>query len=148
MEVLSMLRRRLLHIAGWTAAAGFLLACYYSHPLVVKSPPAGPKSLQEVTQIASSLGLHHRSDIASGELTIRLIVSARPLTFERANSMHFDNPSHPCWQDTVAVSAPWRQYLYLAHPDHGVVWGDVFIYGDPALIRTLTAAAPAGRPAR
>jgi hypothetical protein len=137
--------RRLLPVAAWTAAAVLLMVCCYSLSLVAKSPPAGPVSLQEVRQIASSLGLHHRSDTANGEVTIRLVVSASPLMWERANSLHFGCPAHPCWQDTVAVCAPWQKYLFYADPDHGVVWGNVFLYGDPALIRALTAAAPTGR---
>jgi len=137
--------RHLMPIAGWTATAVLLLACSYSLSLVANSPLEGPKSLHEVGQIASSLGLHHRSDIASGMVTFRLVVSARPLTFERANGMKIGFPAHPCWQDSVAVCYPWQKYRHYTDPDHGVVWGDVFLYGDPALIRTLTATASSGR---
>jgi hypothetical protein len=138
-----MFRRQLLPMIGCVAATTLLLAlCHSLSP--GRNAPAGPKSLHEAAQIANALGLHHRSDIFNGEVTCRLIISTTPLTFERANCMHIGDPDHPCWHGTVAVCAAWKDYRYLADPDHGVVWGEVFLYGDPALIRLLTAAAPVG----
>lgn len=135
-----MFRRHLLLIAG-CAAAALLLGFCYSLSRGRNAPPE-PKSLDEVAQTATNLGLHHRSDALSGEVQIRLVISTRPLTFERANSLKLGTPNHPCWQNTVAACSPWHDYLYLVDPDHGVVWGEVFLFGDPALIRTLTAGEP------
>jgi hypothetical protein len=137
-----MFRRHLLPIAGVSAAV--LLAFWYSHSPGRKAPPLGPKSLHEAGQIARNLGLHCRSDALDGAVLIRLVISSNPLTYERANELHFGNPGHPCWRDTVAASTPRDAYPYLADDVHGVVWGEVFLYGDPVLIQKLTAAEPAG----
>jgi hypothetical protein len=141
-----MFRRHLLPIAAF--AAVLMLAFGYSLTPGRKAPPPGPKSLHEAGQIARTLGLHHRSDILTGEVTFRLIISTEPVTFELANGLHFGDINNPCWQNTVAACVPWNAYPYLADPANGVVWGEVFLFGDPALIRTLTTAGPAGPNAR
>jgi hypothetical protein len=133
------LRRDLLAIGGCGALALLLLA--YSGVWNRDQPP-GPRTLQEVAAIAERLGLHHRSDVYSGDIQSRLVVADQPTTFEGVNRGHFGEPDHPCWRGMVAVCTPCKAYLRYTDPDHGVVWGDVFLYGDPALIRKLIAAHP------
>jgi hypothetical protein len=132
-----------LALGGFGTAALLLLA----HGWTRSAPPAGPRSLEEVARLAADMGLHYRSDRLNGELACRLVVSNWPITHERANSVRFGEADHPCWQGTVAVSTPWHCFGRYGDPDHGVVWGEVFLFGDPALIRALVEGYPA-RPVR
>ncbi len=134
-----MLRRSLLPALVFGAVIALALT-----PYALRRPdppePVGPRTLDQMARIAEKLGLYHRSDIRSGEVSIRLVISDRPLTFERANSLHMGEPEHACWWGTVAACAGGRDYLYLSDPDHGVLWGDIFLFGDPVLIRQLMSA--------
>jgi hypothetical protein len=107
----------------------------------------GPRTLKEVAQVATELGLYYRSDIADrpfdeGVLT-RLFVSDRPLTFERVNALRF-MPGDQRWNGTVAVTRdpshsydPYAALIVEKFPDWVAHWGDFFLFGDPALIRRL-----------
>jgi hypothetical protein len=108
----------------------------------------GPRSLKEVAQIANELGLYYRSDIYArpfdDSVYYRLVVSDRPLTFERVNELRF-NRGEPCWGGTVAVTLDrahgYDEYFASAaeeFPGWVARWGDFFLFGDPALIRRLT----------
>jgi hypothetical protein len=134
-----MFRRHLVALAGLSTAAAvvFTLLCSRSDP---RSP--GPQNLEDVAQIAGELGLYQRSDDLSGKVTHRLVVSDLPLTFERASELRFGDPAHPCWRGTVEACIPWKMYQSFADPEYGVVWGEIFLFGDPALIRTLLAHRP------
>jgi hypothetical protein len=121
------------------AAVGLLALSSARNHLSPPKPP-GPRTLQEVAQIAEKLGLHYCSDRFSGEITGRLVVSDHPIIYERANCVLFGVADHPCWRGTVAASIPSRCFARYHDPEHGVIWGEVFLYGDPALIRTLMAA--------
>jgi hypothetical protein len=99
-----------------------------------------PESLDDLADIADALGLFHRSDLASGEVTGRLVVSDRPVTFERASQVRIGVPDHPCWHGTVAATEPSNAYVLERDTEHQVVWGSVCVYGDPALIRKLMTA--------
>jgi hypothetical protein len=101
-----------------------------------------PDTLHDVAHRATTLGLYHRSDSESGIVGSRLIVSDHPVTFERAVTLRFGDTKHSCWHGTVAACVPWHCYRSFSDPDHGVVWGKVFLFGDPVLIRALTAASP------
>ena len=136
-----MTRHDLIAYAGFGVAAWLVLALASEHR---RASPSGPQSIAEVARIADELGLHHRSDPLSGEVRNRLVISDRPASWERVNNVRFGLPEHPCWRGTVAASTPWRCFARYCDPDHGVIWGEVFLYGDPALIRKLVAAYPGG----
>ncbi len=124
------------------AVGGAIAVALPLYSLVRHSPPPAPRNLQQVARIAASLGLHYRSDIKTGEITIRLIISDRPVSFARANSIQISDPSRPCWHGTVAACGDGQSLPYLVDGEHGVLWGNILLYGDPALIRQLMASPP------
>src|SRR5438105_310153 len=73
--------------------------------------PSGPNTLDEVAEIAGTLGLHCRSDRRDGAVHCRLVISGEPLTLLQANFLRFGDPRHPCWTGTVAVSIDPERYL-------------------------------------
>jgi hypothetical protein len=121
--------------------AGLLAVAALGYMMTRDNRPrrVGPASLQEVMRIADAAGLYHRSDEAEGRVTIRLIVSEYPVTFDRANMLHFGDTTHSCWTGTVAACLPWRDYIVYKDDEYGVIWGEVFLFGDPQLIRKLIA---------
>jgi hypothetical protein len=138
-----LLRRDSFPVIGIGGALALCVAlCYVARREPLQS--TGPESLDEVAVIADNLGLHYRSDLKSGEVINRLVMSHYPLTFERANALRVGDSQHPCWQGTVVACHPSRCFKYLTEPDYGVVWGDVFLFGDPELIRQLMSAGAAG----
>jgi hypothetical protein len=106
-------------------------------------PPPGPRTLDEVTQVADRLGLHYQSDRADGRTDGRLVLSDRPLTWERAGYLRWEDPGHRCWAGTVAVDAR-AHNLDCPAGEHAAQWGDVVLFGDPALIGRLLAASGPG----
>jgi len=100
----------------------------------------GPHTLQDAGRIAESLGLFHRSDTAEGVPTCRLIVSETPLTFERAGAIVLREPTHPSLLGTVAVYSGAHAMGMNYDPTCSAIWGDLFVYGDPAVILKLLNA--------
>jgi len=99
----------------------------------------GPQTLGEAARAAAGRGFHVLSgDRRDGTLANRLVVSDRPLSWERANLLRFGDPHHPCWAGTAVVCTPLRGYLNLYDPDYAAIWGRLFLYGDRGLIRRLT----------
>jgi hypothetical protein len=146
-----MIRQHVGPVAAFAVAMGLLVILSYALGFGRNSAGRHPRTmdeilqtLQEVARVADDLQLHHRSDVENGELRCRLIVSERTVTYQRANDMRIGEPEHPCWKGTVAVCAPLHSYLHYLDANCGVVWGEVFLYGDPALIRMLVAARPQG----
>ena len=134
-----MLRRDWFPALGFGGAVALALAlCAYARR--APQAPTAPRTLYEMAQMAERLGLHHRSDLVSGMINNRLVISDYPLTFERANSLHVGDPEHPCWRGTVAACGGGRALPYLNDAEHGVLWGEFLLYGDPDLIRRLLAA--------
>jgi hypothetical protein len=105
------------------------------------STPDGPATLHEVAELAERMGLYCRSDNIDGVVRNRLLVSRSPLTHLAANQVVFGAPRKRCWQGVVAVCRPWRGYVSNFDPGYSAVWGNLFLYGDPDVIRRLT-----GRP--
>jgi hypothetical protein len=117
----------------------------------VEADVPGPRTLKEVVQVATELGLYYRSDRADrafdNGIRYRLVVSESPLTFERAGELRF-KPGDQCWDGTVAVTLDRAHgfYHFFAltadeYPGWVARWGDFFLFGDPALIRRLTAGS-------
>jgi hypothetical protein len=123
---------------------GFLLeiALFCYGPFASPTTPQGPATLQEVARLAEEMGLYWRSDRKDGAIKSRLVVSNRPLTAVRANLVRFNCPEHPCWVGTIAISRPWQHNISNYDPEYSVVWGDMFVYGDPEIIRRLTGRSP------
>ncbi len=119
------------------AAALILVLCSLARRSL--SPQQGPHTVHQFARMADDLGLYHRSDMQSGRVISRLIVSDRPLTYRRANSLRLGDPDHECWNGTVAVTSEGQTLAYLCDGEHGVLWGNMLLYGDPALIRQLMA---------
>ena len=138
-----MLRPGHLSPARVTAAVVALLTLAYALRSTTQPGSSAPQTVDDMIRIAEELGLHHRSDCQSGSVSDRLVISDQPLTFERANLVWGDL-DHPCWTGTVAACTPWRGYTAYCDGEHGVVFGRVFLYGDPALIRRLIAGQPGG----
>ena len=115
--------------------AGLLLAWIdLSTPLDART---GPRTMKEVIALVQKLGLHHRSDREDGTVGSRLVVSESPLTWQRANAFPMVPKKDSDWNGTVAVL---RGSLIV--PDQQMeAWGDFFVYGDPSLIKRLTATA-------
>ena len=110
--------------------------------------PTYPRSVKEIVPIAQDLGLYCQSDRADGGLENRLVVSEVPLSLEQVNFLRFGDPRHACWAGVVAVSWPGRAYVDYSSPEHGLFWGDLFIFGDPTLIRRLTGLGTRGDPSQ
>lgn len=108
-----------------------------------------PDSLAEVVEQAELQGLYWRSDAADGSLQYRLVVSDRPLDFERVNNLRFGMPFDSCWDGIVAISYPsraWAIEFRLCEPSRSARWGKMFVFGDPAIIERLTGqGVPATR---
>ncbi len=100
-------------------------------------PLDGPQTLAEVQRIAESAGLYWRSDRRDGKVMLRLIVSDHPVTDMQAGMLRFNHPHHPCWGGVVAVSIPWQSYVGNGDPEHAAIWGKMFLYGDPEILRRL-----------
>jgi hypothetical protein len=107
-------------------------------PMMSSATPAGPETMQEVVRVAEEKGLYFCSDRRDGEIANRLVISDRPLTCQRANFVRFNAPDHPCWIGTVALCYPWRNNMANYDPECSAVWGEMFVYGDPEIIRRLT----------
>jgi hypothetical protein len=98
----------------------------------------GPETMGEVMRAAEKAGLYARSDRHDGLVIHRLVVSDRPIDYLRANLVRFGVPNHHSWRGTVAVSWDARPNTANFDADCSTVWGDMFVYGDPAIIRRLT----------
>src|SRR5262249_37040353 len=97
----------------------------------------GPRTMKEVIGLAQKLGLHYRSDQKDGTVGSRLVVSESPLTWQRANTFPMVPKKDSDWNGTVSVL---RGSLIM--PDQRLeAWGNFFVYGDPSLIKRLTATA-------
>jgi len=128
------------------AAGGILLEIIAFACGLMGGPPAGPQSLREVAQIAADMGLHHDSPRRSVVDDYSLVVSDRPLTWERVNELRFNSPEHPGWRGTVAVCYPADRFMANYDPEFSIVWGKMFVYGDPHIMRRLTNQLEGGQP--
>lgn len=105
----------------------------------------GPQTLADAGRLAAGQGLYViNGDQRDGSAVRRLVVSERPLNWERANLLRFGNPHHPCWDGTVAVCFPAGEYLEDVDVDCAAIWGRTLLYGDPGLIDRLTGRRERG----
>jgi hypothetical protein len=100
---------------------------------------ASPRTLVEAATAAEARGLYWRSIAEDGSLrTSAIVVSTQPVTWERANSIRVNHPNNPCWHGTIVVYTCGRQLSMNADPSMSMVWGELFLYGDPRVIEKLT----------
>ena len=104
--------------------------------------PRGPATLEEVVEQADRIGLYSAGDPPGGAVGCRLVVSEFPLDAERACDVRMGAQAHPRWIGTVAVCTPSRAYLPNYVAGRTVIWGDLFVIGDPEVIRRLTGLDP------
>jgi hypothetical protein len=140
-----MFRRTLVPTFGFaTGAILLVLVPATLHQRTTRTAPPGPRTLAEVQQIAQELGLYARGDRRDTALGHRLIVSERPLTYEAVSLLCLGKPEDPRWLGTVAICANGKAFREFADgSDHMAFWGEMFLFGDPTLIRTLLEARPA-----
>ena len=105
-------------------------------------PRSGPQTLAELIAIAEARGLYYGSDQRMDGPIGRLVISETPVTRNRAGRVRINAPLHPCWINTVAVYFPVGQMMTNYDPQCSVIWGNMFVYGDPALIELLTGLRP------
>jgi hypothetical protein len=74
----------------------------------------------------------------------RLVVSDRPLTFERVAGLRFGDPLHPCWTGVAAVSIP-SDCLELRRSEQFAFCHGLVVWGDPQIVDRLTTQASGGR---
>jgi hypothetical protein len=99
---------------------------------------SAPQTLEAAITVADARGLFHNTDQSTGGPIGRLIVSDRQVTRERASYVRMNDPDHVCWVGTVAVYYPAHQMVDNYDAQHSVFWGNLFVYGDPAIIEQLT----------
>ena len=105
--------------------------------------PNGPRTLHEVVEIARQLGLYSTGDLEGGKINHRLLVTEYPLGQARFRDFRLRDLSDPCWIGVVDVRLKWREMMPNYSPGRTVVWGELFVIGDPELIRRLTGLDPA-----
>jgi hypothetical protein len=137
-----MQRGKLLRAGGLGAAALLIALAGLPGHLRRAAEERGPRTFEEVARIAAARSLCCRSDRPGGVHFTRLVVSRTPLSLEETNLLSFGDPTRPCWRGKVAVCYPRRQYLDHLEPGHAAVWGEMLLFGDPAVIEQLTGRRP------
>ncbi len=103
-----------------------------------------PGTIHEAVAIAHAKGFCCISDELNGIPRGILVVSKMPLTREQAADLRVNSPGHPGWRGVVKIYGnrngigPKLNY----DPTCSVFWGDLFVYGDPEVIRGLTGKLP------
>jgi hypothetical protein len=129
----------------WFATVLTLGAAALALPLACRAPvtdetPCGPKSLDEVVQIAHELKLYHR--YVGGPGSCCVVVTAKEPHRVLWEGPRLNNPRHQFWNGTVAIYTLAHQMWGNYDPACSLVWGDLFVYGDPDVIEMLTGRRP------
>ena len=134
-------KRCLLHtLVIGVAAVALTMSSNYRSRRVVPSP-SGPQTMKEVIAIAEKMGLHYRSDQQDGTVYVRLTISEAPLAWDRANALVLNPRNKSAWNGTVVVFCRVWNEGQTVSDDRYEVWGEFLLYGDPSLIKRLTATA-------
>ena len=100
---------------------------------------ASPRTLVEAATAAEARGLCWRSTAQDGSLNAgSIVVSTRPVTWEHTNGIRVNDAKHSCWHETIVIYSSGAQLLMNSDPSVSMVWGELFVYGDPRLIEKLT----------
>ena len=101
----------------------------------------GPQSLGEVIQLAKGMQLHCRSDSRAGYPTGKVFLSEWPLSYENTQRLHMHGSDDRPWIGTVAACLHAEELYSMnydpEYPERTALWGSLFLYGDPVLIRHL-----------
>ena len=98
---------------------------------------SSPKSLADVAVLAEQKGLYW----VDGRVRLpsnRIIISTRPLEPEEAAAVNIAVPR----KGMASCYLKLRHMSVHYDPANSIVWGDVFLYGDPAVISALTGISP------
>jgi hypothetical protein len=96
------------------------------------------RSLADLMAVAEKQGLHWAQD-GRGDGIRRVVVSVQPID-SAAETIPFG--AGGLRQGVVACYAPRDRMGYNYDPAASVLWGDVFVWGDPSLIERLTGLRP------
>ncbi len=95
-----------------------------------------PATIAEVQQAAEQAGLFYGR--ARGVVTgLRLLVARTPVRTEQVLNAELIDLDRPFWIGRVLVLARGKTPFALALPRPTAQWGDMDLYGDPALVREL-----------
>jgi hypothetical protein len=118
---------------------GLLVAGPYVYRAAHPSRADGPATLAEVVRIADEVGLHHASDRKDGVLLHTVVLAEAPVSAGQACLLRVGDPHHPCWIGRVTVARGWKSRIDNHVPGHSAVWGEMFVFGDPAVIDKLVS---------
>ena len=118
---------------------------------IIRTPGTGgwegtPQTIQQATETADRLGFCRTSDECDGVPRHGLVVSDRPLTRVQLAELRLTAPQHPGWVGVARVYRDWRSLIGSYDPTCSVVWGELFVFGDPRVIRQLTGKVPESAP--
>ena len=103
----------------------------------MRSSNSPPTSLTDVALLAEQKGLH----CTDGRMRLpsnRIIISSSPLNSDEAAAVNIVAPR----AGTVSCYLKAKDMSVNYDPAHSMVWGNVFVYGDPAVISVLTGNNP------
>ncbi len=113
-----------------------------ARPLMTRWREPVPRTLAEVATLVERRGLYWAAENSFGLEGNRLVISTLPITVERASNLHVNDPSYSRWHGTLIVDLRFLAMMCNYDPAWSVVWGDLFVYGDPELIEDLTGLHP------
>jgi hypothetical protein len=140
-------------IYSWIPFATMIVAAAFlgsrlSEAAPAPADPAGPTCPEDLLPVAAALGLHSARDGTSPGPAHKICVSERPDINELQTDLTVHAAHFGRWKGTVALyraSFEGCRPMYTSnwdedHPERYGSWGQLFVYGDPALIARLKAA--------
>jgi hypothetical protein len=121
---------------------GALAAILLIRALLTDGLQRPPRTIQEAVVIANSKELCCISDEPDGIPHVILVVSETPLTWAEAASLRVNSPKHPGWRGVTKIQGSRSVAAENYDPTCSAVWGSLFVYGDPEVIRKLTGTLP------
>jgi hypothetical protein len=115
-----------------------LLAVLAIRLLWSENTPREPQTIDEAVSLARAMGLYAIHDGGEPTTGKNIIVSETPLTWEEAGGVCVSRPINPYWIGKVRIYTGWQAMMPNYDPRCSVVWGELFVYGDPQLVERLT----------
>jgi len=111
-------------------------------PIAVSWKPASePRTLADVIASADRKGLYWTSVPIDDPYARRLIVSAMPLDEDAAGLVNLSFAT----DGVASCYIAWDSVRIHYDPHQSAFWGDIFVHGDPAIVKILTGANPGDR---